>query len=98
MLGWLMRSFARAARQRPDLDFVVYSRAGCHLCDEAWDQLNQAQRQYAFPLKKVDVDTDPHLLAQHGNCVPVITVNGKVRFRGRVNAVLLQRLLEGKAV
>jgi hypothetical protein len=41
----------------------------------------------------VDVEGDPELAARYGDSVPVVTVNGKVRFRGRVNDVLLRRLL-----
>jgi glutaredoxin len=97
VLGWLLRRLGGAARQRPDLAVLVYSRQGCHLCDEAWEQLLLAQRRYGFQLEKVDVDTDASLAAQYGECVPVVLVNGKVRFRGRVNPVLLEKLLEGPA-
>jgi hypothetical protein len=48
-------------------------------------------------LATVDVDSDPELVARHGDCVPVVTVNGKVRFRGAVNPVLLARLLTAEA-
>lgn len=84
----------KLARQRPDLAFILYTRAGCHLCDTAWQQLCDAQKRYGFTLDKMDVDSDPALAGQFGDCVPVVTVNGKVRFRGAVNAVLLKRLLE----
>ena len=43
----------------------------------------------------MDVDADPALAKQYGECVPVVTIDGKVRFRGRVNAVLLERMLRG---
>ena len=36
---------------------------------------------------------DPELAAKYGNEVPVVAVNGKVRFRGVVNPALLERLL-----
>ena len=54
-------------------------------------QAEQSHR--GFALEAVDVDTDPQLAARFGECVPVVTVNGKVRFRGKVNGVLLRRLL-----
>src|SRR5437588_833548 len=75
------------------LHFQVYTRRGCHLCDLAWGQLERARRRYGFALTAVDVDGDPELAARHGNCVPVVAVNGRVRFRGVVNPVLLRRLL-----
>jgi hypothetical protein len=41
----------------------------------------------------IDIDGDPALQKQFNECVPVVEINGKVRFRGRVNEVLLLRLL-----
>jgi glutaredoxin len=75
----------------------MYTRRGCHLCEVAWERLEEARRRYDFVLKAQDVDADPALAAQHGNCVPVVTVNGKVRFRGAVNPVLLERLLRAES-
>jgi hypothetical protein len=72
----------------------MYTRQGCHLCETAWDVLAAEQRRCGYSLEKVDVDTDPALVAEHGLHVPVVAVNGKVRFRGIVNAVLLRRLFD----
>jgi len=62
----------------------MFTRAGCHLCDEAWQILESARQQYGFTLQAVDVDIDPEL------------IDGKVRFRGRINSVLLSRLLRAE--
>jgi glutaredoxin len=80
-----------------DLRFLMYARRGCHLCDDAWAELEKAQRSYGFVLESQDVDDDPALAARFGDQVPVVLVDGKVRFRGGVNAVLLNRLLEAEA-
>jgi glutaredoxin len=74
----------------------LYTRRGCHLCATAWECLRRAQRRRRFTLTVVDVDTDPDLVARYGDCVPVVTVNDKVRFRGVVNPVLLARLLDAE--
>ncbi len=78
-------------------DIVMYTRQGCHLCEQAWKQLEQARRRYGFALRQVDIDSDAQLVRDYGECVPVVVVNGRVRFRGAVNGVLLQRLLEREA-
>lgn len=83
--------------QRPDLHVVVYTRSGCHLCEVAWKKLDAHKKQRGFTLEAIDVDTAPDLAAQYGNCVPVVLINGTVRFRGKVNEVLLQRLLDAHA-
>jgi len=79
------------------LQVVLYTRQGCHLCEEAVLQLQASRRRWGFDLAITDVDADPQLAAEYGDCVPVVTVNGKVRFRGRVNHVLLERLLRASA-
>ena len=81
-------------RQRPDLRVQLYTRQGCHLCETAWTILDEARQRHGFVLDTVDIDTSAELVARYGTCVPVVTVNGKVRFRGTVNRVLLQRLLD----
>jgi glutaredoxin len=93
----LWSRLARWWRGRRPLDVVMYTRHGCHLCDTAWERLEAARRRYGFALTARDVDADAALKAEHGDCVPVVAVNGKVRFRGAVNAVLLERLLRAEA-
>ncbi len=76
---------------------LLYTRQGCHLCDTAWELLDAARVRHGFSLESVDVDGDPELVAAHGMHVPVVIINGKVRFRGAVNAVLLQRVFDADA-
>jgi Glutaredoxin-like domain (DUF836) len=93
VLSFLRRALA-LTKPREDLHFVLYTRGGCHLCESAWQELTNAQASYRFVLEKRDVDAEPEWAARFGECVPVVTVNDKVRFRGSVNSVLLQRLLD----
>ena len=82
--------------QRTDLHFAMYTRRDCHLCAAAWKLLTAHQKRRRFTLEKIDVDGAPDLVAKYGNCVPVVLVNGEVRFRGVVNEVLLRRFLDAK--
>ncbi len=75
------------------LTFTVYSRSVCGCCDKAMKVLKEAQRRFGFTIDVVDIDHDPDLVAKYNTEVPVVTVNGKVRFRGVVNPALLARLL-----
>jgi glutaredoxin len=76
-------------------EVVLYTRRGCHLCEDAKGYLGRARRRYGFALREVDVDTDPDLAARYGQEVPVVEIDGRVRFRGAVNPVLMERLLRG---
>ena len=81
---------------RPHLRIVLYTRQGCHLCEDAWQLLEAARKRDGFTLDSVDVDGDPALAARFGENVPVVEVNGTVRMWGRINPVLLQRLFRGE--
>lgn len=77
-------------------DVVLYTRAGCQCCEAAHAELHRAGRRYSLALRVVDIDADDELVRQYGLEVPVVMIDGKVRFRGKVNRVLLERLLRAK--
>ena len=70
---------------------TVYTRNSCHLCEQAEELL----RRYDFQIEMVDVDGDVELKSRYGQCVPVVVIDGRERFRGRVSEVLLRRLIAG---
>jgi glutaredoxin len=72
---------------------VLYTHPGCHLCDLARETLEKHRESLPRPIE-IDIDTDPALRARFSTCVPVVEIDGKIRFRGRVNEVLLRRLIE----
>jgi glutaredoxin len=74
-------------------EVVLYTRHGCHLCDQA---LATLQRHGLSP-RLMDIDADPALRERYNECVPVVEIDGKVRFRGQVSEVLLKRLLANMA-
>lgn len=79
------------------ITIVIYTRIGCHLCEEAERLLQACRTSISMDLQTIDVDVDPELTARFGESVPVVAVNGKVRFRGCVSPVLLDRLLRMEA-
>jgi glutaredoxin len=68
---------------------VFYTRSSCHLCDEALALL----KRYGLDPQVVDIDQNPTVRERFDRCVPVVEIDGQVRFRGRVNEILLRRLL-----
>jgi glutaredoxin len=71
------------------LNVVLYTRAGCHLCEEAQEVLTK----FEISPTVVDIDADPNLRERFDTCVPVVEIDGKIRFRGRVEPTLLQRIV-----
>ena len=75
---------------------ILYTRQDCHLCDVAKEVL-EIHGRYLPPITEVDIDKDAILIAKFTLCVPVVELDGKVRFRGHVDQTLLRRLIEGTA-
>jgi glutaredoxin len=58
-------------------DVVVYSRPGCHLCEEAIEQIIALhERGYRFNLHEVDIESNDLLLRRHLERIPVVEVDG----------------------
>lgn len=54
----------------------IYSKPGCHLCDDAKTILRNLQRRHHFTLREVNIATDAKLLAAYGTRIPLVFVNG----------------------
>ncbi len=60
-------------------DVVVYSRPGCHLCEEAIGAIVGLHREgYRFDLHEIDIESDELLLKRHLERIPVVEVDGLV--------------------
>ena len=58
-------------------DVVVYSRPGCHLCEEALEQIVSLHGEgYRFNLHEVDIESNDLLLRRHLVRIPVVEVDG----------------------
>jgi glutaredoxin len=72
---------------------TLYTRVGCHLCEEAERVLRREQAAAGFGLELVDVDRDPELARRYGVRVPVVAVDGEDLFEYEVPVDLLRTRL-----
>jgi glutaredoxin len=56
---------------------TVYSRHGCHLCEDAVKTLEGIREELAFEIEIIYIDGNPELEKLYGNEVPVIHINGE---------------------
>jgi len=70
-------------------DVILYTRQGCHLCEEA----KQLLERYGLSPTLIDIDSEPELTERYNECVPVVVIDGRERFRGRINELLLRRII-----
>jgi glutaredoxin len=72
---------------------ILYSRPGCHLCDEARTMLESERVSY----EEIDIDRDDALIKRYLERIPVISIDGDEAFELVIDAVALgQRLASVK--
>jgi c-di-GMP-related signal transduction protein len=58
-------------------DVVVYSRPGCHLCEEAIEEIIALHQEgYRFALHEIDIESNDLLLRRYLERIPVVEVDG----------------------
>jgi glutaredoxin len=55
---------------------TIYSRLGCHLCEDAEATLISLQDELSFDIEVIDIDKDPELVRLYSDQVPVIHIDG----------------------
>ncbi len=76
------------------LDLTLYTRAGCHLCEEMKAALAPLIAGFALRLREVDVDQSEDLRALYGYDVPVLFLGPRKVAKHRLDAGQLRRQLE----
>jgi thiol-disulfide isomerase/thioredoxin len=77
---------------------TLYSRPGCHLCDEMKAVVQRVIDAGAVraAVEEIDISTDPDLEARYGLEIPVLLVDGKKAAKYRVTEGELTRLLAAR--
>jgi hypothetical protein len=78
---------------------TLYSRPGCHLCDEMKAAVQRVTAAVDTPtrIEEIDISTDPGLEARYGTEIPVLLIDGRKAAKFRVTEAELTRLLIGRA-
>lgn len=74
---------------------VLYSRPGCHLCDEAREVIVAVRERVAFDLEEIDIDGSDELTREYGIRIPVVAVNGVEMWDYRVNRAEFEAAIRG---
>ena len=76
---------------------TIYSRPGCHLCEEMKAVVETVARSIPLSLEEVDISTDASLEARYGLEIPVLLVDGRKAAKYRIGEGELRKLLAGRA-
>jgi len=104
--GWLCptdttNTFSRTEDGRLQLtgprDVTIYSRPGCHLCEEAKARMAPLLEEFGARLTEINIDEDPVLRARYDYDVPVIFLGARKAAKHRVDLAQFRRQLrEGR--
>ena len=72
---------------------TLYTRPGCHLCDDMKAVIRRVRGQAAFELTEVDISRDETLQRRYGRCIPILLADGVEVARTRVGIAELLAIL-----
>jgi glutaredoxin len=72
---------------------TLYSKPGCHLCDDARAVIDRVCAELGTSYDEVDITTSEELLAAYGEQIPVTFVDGSQHDFWRVDETRLRRAL-----
>ena len=60
----------------PTATVTVYSRTGCHLCEDVINKLSPLTESLNFKIEEIKIDGNLELEKEFGELIPVTKVNG----------------------
>ena len=65
-------------------EVTFYTKAGCHLCEEAQDMLEDIAALTTYKLTEIDIRSDPAIFDKYRYRIPVIIINNDTIIEGRI--------------
>jgi glutaredoxin len=84
---------ARLAAAGPR-DVTLYTRPGCHLCEDAKTAIAPLLREFGASLREVNIEKDAVLEGRYGWDIPVIFIGARKAAKHRVDVDQFWRQLE----
>ncbi|HEX2446059.1 MAG TPA: glutaredoxin family protein [Vicinamibacterales bacterium] len=79
------------------MTLTLYSRPGCHLCEEMKAVIETVAAGQTIDLHEVDISGDPELERRYGLEIPVLEIDGKKIAKYRIDEKTLTRAIRARA-
>ena len=76
------------------MQLTLYTRPGCHLCDDIKEILASVSKVEPFELLEIDISTEPALERRYGGDIPVLLINEAEAAHHRIDEQELLRKLK----
>jgi glutaredoxin len=79
------------------MQLIIYSKPGCHLCDEMKAVVKQAVRERDdISVEEIDITRDPILLERYELEIPVLLIDGRKTAKYRTTEGELRKAIAGR--
>ena len=80
------------------LQLELYSKPGCHLCDELRTLCGRLSDEFFLQVTEINIETDPALEERYGQDIPVLFIDGRKAVKFRATERELRRKLQRRLV
>ena len=80
------------------ISLTIYTRPGCHLCDEMKAVVERVARSVPLTIDEVDISRDAELEERYRLEIPVLMVNGRKAAKYRITEGELLRIVKQRAL
>ncbi len=76
------------------MQFKLYSKPGCHLCDEMKTDLLKITSGTDIQIVEVNINSDEQLAEKYGARIPLLEQNGRIISKFRLNVDRVRKLCD----
>lgn len=73
---------------------TVYVKKDCGLCGPLWETVQKVNEEVDFDAEKIDISGDSALMKRYGQEVPVVLINGRKAFKGKMSEKAFRKKLK----
>jgi Glutaredoxin-like domain (DUF836) len=92
-----IRQLFRRREQAP-IRVVLYSRPGCHLCEDTRELLGRIAQRRPLDINVIDITSDPELVRRYDLFIPVVRVGESVELSAPIDEAALRHAVDEAAV
>lgn len=75
---------------------IVYSKPGCHLCEDALRLLQELRGAYDLAIEEIDITTDRTLFKKYFEKIPVLFIDGRTTLAAPIRIEDVRAALKNK--
>ena len=77
-------TYVTKSQDQSAFEVTFYTKAGCHLCEEARDMLEDIAELTTYVLTEIDIRSNPAIFEKYRYRIPVILINDETLIEGHI--------------